>query len=205
LEQDTLYRRLDLHRESFEYPNAEVAGVTLPVFQCPSTENPRLADYRIIGIDVPNPLGTTDYVPTAAVLPHLVSANPPRTALYGLMENLVNVHTSEVTDGLSNTIAFTEDAGRPQYWRQGTRVPNREPLPSSAWVDPLNAIFVGGAKSDPNLIVNFVNSDEIYSFHPAGANAVMADGSVRLLSVRASPRLVVALITRAGGESVPPD
>ena len=50
---------------------------------------------------------------------------------------------------------------------------------------------------------NCTNDREVYSFHPAGANAVFADGSARFLLKGMSIRVLAALITRAGGEVVP--
>jgi prepilin-type N-terminal cleavage/methylation domain-containing protein/prepilin-type processing-associated H-X9-DG protein len=49
---------------------------------------------------------------------------------------------------------------------------------------------------------------QIFSFHGAGANALMADGSVRFLDADPlgglAPAVLAALVTRAGGEPVPP-
>ncbi len=53
--------------------------------------------------------------------------------------------------------------------------------------------------------VNCINSNEVYSFHPGGANVVMADGSVHFLKAGTSLQLLRALVTRAGGETVTPD
>jgi prepilin-type N-terminal cleavage/methylation domain-containing protein/prepilin-type processing-associated H-X9-DG protein len=50
-------------------------------------------------------------------------------------------------------------------------------------------------------------SGQVYSFHPAGANVLFADGSVRFLDSDpvggVSPSLLAALFTRAGGEPTP--
>jgi prepilin-type processing-associated H-X9-DG protein len=50
--------------------------------------------------------------------------------------------------------------------------------------------------------VNCTNDREVYGFHPAGANIVLADGSVRLLRAEIEIRVFAALVTRAGGEVV---
>jgi prepilin-type processing-associated H-X9-DG protein len=42
----------------------------------------------------------------------------------------------------------------------------------------------------------------VYSFHPGGANAVFADGSVHFLKADINIRVLTALVTRAGGEVV---
>ena len=45
---------------------------------------------------------------------------------------------------------------------------------------------------------------QIYSFHIGGANAVFADGSVHFIDSDISAPVLAALVTRAGGEAVPP-
>ena len=50
--------------------------------------------------------------------------------------------------------------------------------------------------------INCSNHQQIYSFHPGGANAVFADGSVHFLQEGISIRVLAALVTRAGGEVV---
>jgi prepilin-type processing-associated H-X9-DG protein len=42
------------------------------------------------------------------------------------------------------------------------------------------------------------NQREVYSFHPGGANAARADGSVHFLRAGMSTRFLAALVTRAG-------
>jgi prepilin-type processing-associated H-X9-DG protein len=51
-------------------------------------------------------------------------------------------------------------------------------------------------------MVNCTNDDEIFSWHPGGANALFADGSVHFLNELITAPLVAALVTRAGGEVV---
>ena len=51
------------------------------------------------------------------------------------------------------------------------------------------------------LAVNCTNDREVYSFHPGGANVVLADGSVRFLAA-IDIRVFARLVTRAGGEVV---
>jgi prepilin-type processing-associated H-X9-DG protein len=50
--------------------------------------------------------------------------------------------------------------------------------------------------------MNCSNDNEVYSFHPGGANALVADGSVRFLRESINIRTLAALATRAGGETV---
>ena len=50
--------------------------------------------------------------------------------------------------------------------------------------------------------INCTNDREVYSFHPGGANAVFADGSVHFLKASIDIRIFAHLVTRAGGEVV---
>ncbi len=52
---------------------------------------------------------------------------------------------------------------------------------------------------------NCTSNNEIYAFHPGGANMLFADGSVHFLKESTDPRVVVYLITRAGGEIISSD
>ena len=50
--------------------------------------------------------------------------------------------------------------------------------------------------------INCTNDREVYSFHPGGAYAVFADGSVHFLKAGMDIRIFARLVTRAGGEVV---
>ena len=54
-------------------------------------------------------------------------------------------------------------------------------------------------------VVNCNNDDEIYSFHPGGANVLCADGSVHFLNANTPIQVIANLITRAGGETIASD
>ena len=51
-------------------------------------------------------------------------------------------------------------------------------------------------------MINYTSNNEIYSWHTNGANGLFADGSVHFLPESISAQLIVALVTRAGGEVV---
>ena len=107
----------------------------------------------------------------------------------------------DVTDGLSNTIAIVERAGKPIDMLNGK--PNVTP-------DNPNADYpgqVGWSVSDSflwsinanDIGVNESNSRGIYSFHPGGANVGIADGSVRFLSDSIDFKTMVRLYGRSDG------
>ena len=76
--------------------------------------------------------------------------------------------------------------------------------------EPIVPVLVLGATPDgvsrPGpCALNCSNDDEIYSFHPGGANTVFADGSVHFLKAGMDIRILARLVTRAGGEVVSGD
>jgi prepilin-type processing-associated H-X9-DG protein len=118
---------------------------------------------------------------------------------------------TDITDGTSNTILLTEDAGRPALWQAGRPIAGSEQaVKGGAWSGPNNGFIVDGSTpngtSSPGLCpMNCTNDGEIYSFHTGGANAALADGSVHFLQAGMSIRVLATLVTRAGGEVVPGD
>jgi prepilin-type N-terminal cleavage/methylation domain-containing protein/prepilin-type processing-associated H-X9-DG protein len=106
----------------------------------------------------------------------------------------------DIEDGLSNTFMVLEDAGRPDYWEQGKSTGNY-PADAEKWADPQNKIVIQ-AVCNGTQTINCNNGNEIYSFHPHGANFLFGDGAVRFLRQDLAPATFVALYTRAGGEVV---
>jgi prepilin-type N-terminal cleavage/methylation domain-containing protein/prepilin-type processing-associated H-X9-DG protein len=112
-----------------------------------------------------------------------------------------------VTDGLSNTFFYGEDAGRPDlYVANGRRVSSNS-VSCAGWSDECNEWGFQGC-NPPNdtrpgrQAINCTNNGEYYAFHPAGMNAGMCDGSVRFVSTSVALRIVARLITAQGGETV---
>jgi prepilin-type processing-associated H-X9-DG protein len=55
------------------------------------------------------------------------------------------------------------------------------------------------------LLVNAGANDEIFSYHPGGANILFGDGSVRFLKESLNVVTLRSLVTLAGGEVVSAD
>jgi prepilin-type N-terminal cleavage/methylation domain-containing protein/prepilin-type processing-associated H-X9-DG protein len=156
---------------------------------------------------------------------------------------------ADATDGLSNTIAIAEDAGRDaryispytegyfdgtiarpsggfnclgtdgigsqtaqrRYWRwaepdsafgvsgqiNGKYRPMFCPSPYSGGCTDQNGLNVAGNNAGAN--------DEIFSFHPGGANVLLGDGSVRFLKETTNLLTVRRLVTLSGGEALSGD
>jgi len=100
---------------------------------------------------------------------------------------------------------MAECAGRPAQWQGRKPVPNGW-LNGGPWASR-NLLWTRGATQDGTAFygecaVNCTNDREVYSFHPGGANVVLADGSVRFLRADIGIRVFAQLVTRAGGEVV---
>jgi prepilin-type processing-associated H-X9-DG protein len=113
---------------------------------------------------------------------------------------------NEIADGTSQTILLAEDAGRPRQWRAGQPGPDQT-VEGGPWAAVNSGIILQGSAPDGTTrpgpcAINCTNQREVYSFHPGGANAVFADGSVHFLPAGMSIRVLAALVTRAGGEVV---
>ncbi len=132
------------------------------------------------------------------------------------------VRIASILDGTSNTLMVAEDSARPvgyngkrQVYSSGGKpvdgVLNGAPGGGGAWGDPYTYAHLDGAQGRDNgrrggtCMVNCTSDNEIYSFHPGGANILFADGSVRFLKESANVQVIVALVTRGLGEVVGSD
>jgi prepilin-type processing-associated H-X9-DG protein len=195
----------------YETGNQPVMTQHPSVFQCPST--PEQNRYMTFGpFQVFGTKGACgDYAATLGVDPVLVqqglvaAVSDSRGVLTPAPTHTSFVH---ISDGASNTILLAEDAGRPRLWQAGKMGPDQK-LEGGAWNHFKGGIVLRGSTPDgtwPKVpgpcAINCINDGEVYGFHPGGANAVFADGSVQFLRAGLSIRVLARLITRAGGEVV---
>jgi prepilin-type N-terminal cleavage/methylation domain-containing protein/prepilin-type processing-associated H-X9-DG protein len=181
----------------------QLVGTThVKVFQCPSAEPNR---YMYIGafMTYGGKGACGDYAPTEGVDPALASKGGAK----GALELNVFTRIADITDGTANTILLTEDAGRPRAWLAG-RAGEDQAFTGCGWCGYNNPLIIQGSTPDGQTLpgpcaINCTNNGEVYSFHPRGANAVFADGSVHFLQAGMSIQVLAALVTRAGGEVVP--
>ena len=110
-----------------------------------------------------------------------------------------------ITDGTSNTILISEDAGRPDRYIRRTKVGSQN---DGGWGDPssnygLDGVTINSAGTGVtgigNCVINCDNDNETYAFHTGGAMHVFTDGSVRFIKESISPQTYAALITAQGG------
>ena len=112
----------------------------------------------------------------------------------GLFYRNSGTRFSDILDGLSNTLMVGERASRQAgSWDGGV-----------TWVGAVPGAYRGMARvvGRGDRVPNDVLGDfaDFGSWHPFGANFVMADGSVRMISDEIDLAAYHALVTRAGGE-----
>jgi prepilin-type N-terminal cleavage/methylation domain-containing protein/prepilin-type processing-associated H-X9-DG protein len=209
LEQEALARLYRWDKGAQQLENQPVATTQLKVMQCPSAE----PDRWVTAVEDPNNYGyggkgaCGDYGGVKEIDTRLVDMGlVDRAADYrGVLTQNYLTRLADITDGSSQTILVTEDAGRPTLWRAGRPVAGIYPK-YPAWVGGTFTMGQGssydGATKPGPCAINCTNDQEVYSFHPGGANAVFADGSVHFLKASIDIRVFAALVTRAGGEVV---
>jgi prepilin-type N-terminal cleavage/methylation domain-containing protein/prepilin-type processing-associated H-X9-DG protein len=223
IEQEPLSRLYRWDLPQYAPENQAVESMPLKIFECPSTpERDRYftmgpfavfgtraacGDYTLaLGVDlVLAQLGWAD--PVGDYRGALT--NTPTPALT-LSPTTTGTRLTDITDGTSNTILLTEDAGRPRLWQAGKAGPNPQALAGGPWNSFKGPIILQGSTFDGTVqpgrcALNCTNDGEVYAFHTGGANAVLADGSVHFLKAGMDIRIMARLITRAGGEVVSGD
>jgi prepilin-type N-terminal cleavage/methylation domain-containing protein/prepilin-type processing-associated H-X9-DG protein len=209
--------------------------VPIKIFICPSAPNGRPTDYGPYfaskGLNLGAlPLPPTDYAPPRGVHGSLQSctggSTPTGSDDQGMLgsndiKNKPTVAFAEVTDGLSNTICFSEIAGRQKVYYRGRPNPGSTLLDGGltlncAWADYNTARHIHGydasaaaplplGVTEPPAgcsSINVSNVNGLYSFHAGGVNILLGDGSVRFLRESTSPGVLAAMITRNGGEVI---
>jgi prepilin-type N-terminal cleavage/methylation domain-containing protein len=123
----------------------------------------------------------------------------------------------DLSDGLSKTILFVENAGRPNYFINGRDqnglLPRNE---GYGWTDPDGGAgsmdgtdkttgAINGSSGTGVCIINCNNDSEPYSFHSGGMTVALADASVRFMSDSVSGATFAALLTQSSGDAISSD
>jgi len=215
IEQSNIANLYDLNLGWKHAANQPAVAAPMSLLLCPSTPRGSAID------DMPGfRAAVTDYAPMSAVAPSLAAllGLPSTLDRAGFFSGNQRRRVAEIADGLSNTLALVEDAGRPDHWVRG---PLRGPATSfpgggnaavtngrvtgAAWADPANDVPIHGFTFDglsaPGLCpMNCTNNNEAFSFHTSGSNVLFADGSVRFVRDSIDIRSFVKLVTCQGGE-----
>ena len=209
MEETNLFGKYNFKSDWSSAANKEVRESIVPAFLCPtvSREAEGLTTKTVSGATIT--IGPGDYAPdngydTVLETKGLVDACPNRN---GVMDVNVLRQVAEITDGTSNTLLISEDAGRPNAWR-GKKQTLVMGQTDGGWCDPDNEYVTHGYTTDGLTVngpchTNCTNNNEVYSMHAGMANHVFADGSVRFIGADQDIRVFVKLITYAGDDLAP--
>jgi prepilin-type processing-associated H-X9-DG protein len=148
--------------------------------------------------------------------------NPVVSAMAG-GEMALSAGLADIKDGTSNTMLLAERVGGPNIYVKGGRMLDMSPLGAGpaavavinggGWINPFAGvatldgspyvITLANFTSDGPCAINCTNMTYkgMYSFHPAGINMALCDGSVRFVGEATDAFVVGSLISRANGES----
>jgi len=225
LDEQPLAGQFDTRRAWSSLHNRPVVRTRLKVFVCPSTPDSdgRTDTTHVVGA-APTDYGAVHEVEEGFYTEVLGVPDPGESARKGVLAEHSANAIAMVTDGLSNTIAIAESAGRPSTWVNGRPMTAEQfagysdddiietdgrfvPDGGIGWADPEAGFDVYGVM--PNGIdvygpamINKINAGEAYSFHTGTATFLFADGSVRNLSESIDAWTFVSLCTRSGQEVI---
>lgn len=228
IEQDNLRKNYDPTQTWEAAVNLPTTSQRIKILQCPSAPSPERLDgdpqtktWNIVAV--------TDYAASTGVATQATNVNATGVYQPGILEkNKVSGNRiAETTDGLSNTIAITESAGRPQIYRLGkpylTPTGLGTQVNGGGWARPASDLDFYTATADgtsypgpcaanctngfvysayPDTAFGTEGSSAPYSFHTSGVNTLLGDGSVRFVNSSVTVQTFAALITRNGGETI---
>lgn len=232
LEQTAIADQYDFKRDWFDRfasnnqtPNLVLSTIVIPDLICPSApsadERAGMALVAVPGVTHDVGRASSDYAVAVDVSDpgfcelQTLQLTRPRdlSALKGLMQD-TPTSLKKVTDGLSKTFMLFEDAGRPINYLRESVCTQQATISyqdgGGPWADP-RSYFVLLTQPNPSFtcdscglttIMNCKNRDEIYAFHPGGANFLYGDGSVHFHTEDLNNETFVCLFTRAA-EDVP--
>lgn len=211
LEQSVLSSQYNWKINWYDPGNSQVVRTKLSVFFCPSTPDGG-REFSSTESGVPFTAATADYMAPSGIgsNENLFLQNS-----YGMIiaddKSMLTKKVKtpnrlrDTTDGLSNSIMYTECAGKPDVWCNGEMTGDSNY--KTGWAshatgfDP-RMIAPGTCSGVGTCTINCTNDQGVYAFHSGGANVGMGDGSVRFLTSTLSPEVFAALLTRANGEVV---
>jgi prepilin-type N-terminal cleavage/methylation domain-containing protein/prepilin-type processing-associated H-X9-DG protein len=222
IEQNNIYAQMNLkyrYNDPAWPANQAAAKTAIPLYICPTDP------FRSSPVDAQG-YGYADYGPTCYTdIDPVTGLRNKQTRRNGALA-LGGTRFADISDGTAYTIAIAEDVGRDDRYVAAYIDPVDGQLRRFwRWAEPDCAYGVSGDPTRRTLrainnnpspfggspatclwapVNNCGNNDEIFSFHPGGAQAVFCDGHVDWLPEKLDPRIVRMLVTRSEGEDIPP-
>jgi prepilin-type N-terminal cleavage/methylation domain-containing protein/prepilin-type processing-associated H-X9-DG protein len=222
IEQENLYNQYNFSAPFF-YTNAQfgidnqaVSNTPIKMFLCPSSPQrtgPYSYTFNFPGFPSFSwQAYAADYTPIAMVNSLLAKyLNLKTSDLNGALSPDKGTSILSITDGTSDTILLAEIAGKNELFQDGHDTGTTLSGffgGEGGWADATSAASnlygssLDGTQNPGPCGINCSNDFGLYSFHPGGAHALFADGSVHFLTTDLDIKVLAALITREGGETV---
>lgn len=211
LEQQLLFEQINFAEYAVHESNQKAASTPIPLYSCPSTPRETFVSRGIwVGrgrLDDDSTAAVTDYNSTEGV----IEGNECVPGGWGeVVDNRQRrIGFTHITDGLSATLLIVERAGLPDLYADGgaTVTPHNPPRYRTwgnvgLWALSAETLMNHITPEDVDPLINFDNFKGLYSFHPGGAQAALADGSVQFISEVTDNDILIALVTRDGEEPV---
>ncbi|HMP78555.1 MAG TPA: DUF1559 domain-containing protein, partial [Pirellulaceae bacterium] len=223
LEQENLQSIYDFSINWWEGTNLVAAAVPVPIFTCGSTPTrpptmTAVAKPPRPAMTFSNPIAPIDYEALMGVQPSNVNPLLPAPIYnaqnrFAVMHRNSRVRMTDITDGTTHTIMVVECAGRPLVYRVRKASALFGNDQGIGWADSEGPFSMDGSNIDGSVegydgsgsntfAMNRRNDNEIYSFHPGGANLLFAGGQTVFMSETVSIQVMAALSTRSAGEVV---
>ena len=197
MELQNVYDLFDMSKDWNNSVNEKAYKVNIPAYRCPSTiqfddYNSDYASDVLIDSEAYDPLVKNGTITS-------------RQNWEGVLkkDSAASVKASQITDGLSFTFLFFEDAGRPYVYKDG-KYTGENTGKGAQWANRDNYFYTHKVCNITQFL-NCRNDNEIYSFHTGGCNFVFCDGSVRFVINEINPETFVSLYTYNCGEVIPDD
>ena len=206
MEQDNLYRQINLSNDILNPGHATVRTTVLPGYRCPS-DAPIADTFTVVGPS--GALGTVAFANYVACGGTFEVTGVPDTNTGVFLRNSA-YRFGDITDGTSNTLFVTERASKRSpmtTWVGAVTGSVNPPLDPAHTAEgpPTLCLFQTGGTAEGRTPNNpYDHVEDPSSQHTGGVNALFGDGSVRFLRNSINPVTWTALGTRAGGE-VPGD
>jgi prepilin-type N-terminal cleavage/methylation domain-containing protein len=211
MEQQALFDQFDKTKAFHAIENAQVVNKPVNAYICPSTPG----GIRLMDVG-PSTTATSKAIAGDYVVYHQLgytgsgvtcSTCKPAAPASNSDDGLTTF--AMVTDGLSNTILISEQAGRPSFYKLGIKQPTTagmtNPLFWGAWASFQSVTGQGfdatGTNAGGVCSMNCQNGQGAYSFHEGGGVFGFCDGSVRFINENIPLATLLALESRNGGET----
>lgn len=234
-EQTSLFNRLDCSGSFsglvlLNIENAQaVDGIQLPSWLCPSSSIEPMWPVGIASVQMPSYVGIAGATSDDGFPERRVSqccapdGNHGQISAGGVLVPNRCVYFSEVTDGLSNTIAVGEcsdyvynaagvafriDGGVPVGWLAGSTETKTPPNYAANPTKPKPSYNITTIRyapnmrsySQPGILNDHGPNNPLVSAHPNGVNVCLLDGSVRFLAEAIDISTLKSLATRDDGQ-----